>query len=180
MNKIEILSERLVIRDHIIEDILEYHELISDKNNMFFIQDLMSHSIEETKNILQKIIDDSNNYDRKKYFWGVFLKDKTYIGEIGYTVASTDNTGKSRVNLGYFIKKDFWNQGFTSEALKAVIDFAFNKNEVQKIELGCLVDNIASEKVMVKCGFKREAYKINHTWLNNKWMDRVEYGMLRD
>ncbi|MDC7242726.1 MAG: GNAT family protein [Sphaerochaetaceae bacterium] len=177
MKRIEIKSKRLIIKDHIIDDLESYHQLISSKINMKYLPSLMSDSIEDTETTLLRIIDDSKNENRKMYYLGIFLKNNTYVGEIGYSVASEDLSGKKRVDLGYFIKEDFWNKGITSEAVRAVVDFAFNKNDVIKIELGCMAENIASEKVMIKCGFKKEAYKKKHSWMNRKWMDRVEYGM---
>ena len=180
MTKIEITTDRLIIKDHSTDDLSEYHKLISNPNNMFFIPDLMSESIEDTRTSLNQIIEDSMNIYRKMYYFGIFLKDSTYVGEIGYSVDSIDISNNKKVNLGYFINDFFWNQGITTEAVNAIIDFAFTKNKVLKIESGCIPENVASEKIMIKCGFKKEAYKKNHSWVNSKWMDRVEYGMTKE
>lgn len=180
MKIIKIHSKRLTLQDHSIEDLPEYHSLISDAENMVFLPDLMSHSLDETENTLLQILDDAGRDERKKYYLGIFLKDKTYIGEIGYSVLEKDASGFKRVNLGYFIKKEFWNNGYTSEAVKALIHFAFTENKVNKIETGCLAHNSASENVMIKCGFLKEACKKEHTWFQSKWADRLEYGMTRE
>jgi [ribosomal protein S5]-alanine N-acetyltransferase len=177
LKSIEIQTKRLLIKDHSIEDLSEYHQLISNEKNMSFIPYLLSHSIDDTKASLLRIIEDAKTRDRKMYYFGIFLKNKTYVGEIGYSVNTIDPTGAKKVNLGYFIIQKFWNKGITTEAVKAVMEFAFKKNNVQKIELGCNAANVASEKVMIKCGFKKEAYKKNHSLVNSTWINRVEYGM---
>ena len=61
------------------------------------------------------------------------------------------------VHLGYFILAKYWNNGFTTEALKRVVEFAFEENNVYRISTGCVKENIGSEKVMLKNGFIKEA-----------------------
>ena len=175
---IRIETQRLIIRDHILEDLPSYHRLMSDQESMFFLPDLFSTSLEESRRTLDIAIDETNmDDDRARYFWGIFLKDKTYLGEIGYTVSSVDDLGNKNVQLGYFIQKDHWNHGYVSEAVTAVIDYAFDFDKVIKIETGCLCDNLYSERIMIKLGFQKEASKKQHQWLNGKWYDRVEYGL---
>jgi len=50
--------------------------------------------------------------------------------------------------MGYFIKQNLWNKGYTTEALKKVIEFAFPENNVYRIHTGCVKENIFSEKIM--------------------------------
>ena len=178
---IKIECSRLYIRDHLLEDLPGYHRIMSDKEAMFFLPDLLSETLEESRLSLKISIEESyRGDDRTKYFWGIFLKDDTYIGEIGYTVNSIDDQRYKCVHLGYFIHQDHWNKGYVSEAVAAVINFAFTSNNVIKIETGCLCNNQYSERIMVKNGFQRESYKKQNQWLECKWYDRVEYGLLRD
>ena len=82
--------------------------------------------------------------------------------------------------MAYFIHKKFWGNGYTAEAAKRVIDFAFENVGLHKIITGCLKENAASEKIMKKCGMIKEAEKIQHIWHEDKWKDRVEYRLLRE
>jgi ribosomal-protein-alanine N-acetyltransferase len=54
--------------------------------------------------------------------------------------------------MAYFIHKKFWGNGYTAEAAKRVIDFAFENVGLHKIITGCLKENAAFEKIMKKCG----------------------------
>lgn len=174
----QIVSKRIIIRDHVQKDINLYHRLFSDERSMYFLQDIKTETISDSQKSLDIAIAETKKIDdRVNYFWGIFLKDGTYIGEIGYTVISFDNN-KKNVHLGYFIHSDYWNKGYVSEAVEAVIDFAFNKNNVIKIETGCLTDNLYSEKIMLKNKFVLESYKRKHQWIKDRWYDRVEYGLL--
>lgn len=173
-----IKSDRLYIRDHKIEDLEPYHRLISDRESMLYLPDLYSSKKIESERSLRSAIDESLlGKERKNFFFGIFLKDGTYLGEIGYTVTSVDNLGEKMVHLGYFIYRDFWNMGYVSEAVGIVIDYAFKDGHVRKIETGCLVLNKYSERIMKKFGFQRETYKKDHQFLDGRWMDRVEYGL---
>jgi len=178
---IQLVTDRLVIRDHIIGDLKHYHELLSDDETMEYLLDIKTSSLEESRCSLTRAIDESRRGEfRKEYFWGIFDKNGTFIGEIGYTVISSYLNKEKIVHLGYFIKKEYWNRGYTSEALEEVLKFAYLENNVLKIETGCVVDNKYSERIMVKFGFSREAFKPKHIWNGNRLLDRVEYGLLRD
>ena len=157
---IQFKTKRLIIREHLEKDLPGYHALMSDEINMKFLDDLQSHSPGQSKeNLAEAIRQTGLGKDRTKYFFGIFC-DETYIGEIGFTVLSS-NPGKTEhvVELGYFINKESWGKGYTSEAAEAVIRFAFEKAGVVKIETGCAAENIHSEKIMKKNGFKKEAFK---------------------
>lgn len=101
-----------------------------------------------------------------------------FIGEIGYDVNRFTDVGKL-VGVGYFIHDKYWGKGYTTEALREVIRFAFEENDVYRIEAGCLKENIASERVMQKCGLTKEADLKEYQWHDGKLKDRVLYRLLR-
>jgi ribosomal-protein-alanine N-acetyltransferase len=55
--------------------------------------------------------------------------------------------------MGYFIKEKYWGQGYTAEALKRIIEYAFEDDNVYRISTGCIKENKGSEKVMIKRGY---------------------------
>ena len=57
------------------------------------------------------------------------------------------------VELGYWIGRPFWGQGFATEAAQAVIDHAFATLGMAVVEVRCRVVNGASRRVIRKCGF---------------------------
>ncbi|WP_294754635.1 GNAT family N-acetyltransferase [uncultured Ruminococcus sp.] len=73
----------------------------------------------------------------------------------------------SAVQIGYFIGRKWWNNGITSEALNAIIEFFFNEVGMERIEAIHDTRNPNSGGVMKKCGMKHEctlrrAFKGNH------------------
>jgi ribosomal-protein-alanine N-acetyltransferase len=176
---IYLCTERLIIRNHVVDDLMSHHELLSDKISMKYLPEIKTNNIEESKINLLRAIGEIKNINRKLYFFRIELKEtKEFIGEIGYTVEKETSIGKT-VDLGYFIKEKHWGKGYTTEALKRIIEFAF-ENNVYRIATGCLKENIGSEKVMMKCGMIKEAELKEYQLHENKLKDRVLYRLLKN
>ncbi len=82
----------------------------------------------------------------------VFLitaRDGTIMGACGIAMPDT-----LAPELGYWLGVQFWGQGFATEALHAVIDFAFAEFEHAALHAGARVTNPASRRVLEKCGFQ--------------------------
>lgn len=101
-------------------------------------------SINTTNEVISSWI---NQYNSDFFFQWVIehKKNKEIIGTI-----SLFNYKDNSLEVGYCIAKEYWNQGITSEACRAVIEFAFNKVGVNKVIARHVKENIASGKVMQK------------------------------
>ncbi len=78
----------------------------------------------------------------------ITLRDDTIVGACG--VVLQDETPE----LGYWLGLPFWGQGYATEALHAVIDYAFTDLEHEALQAGARVTNPASRRVLEKCGFQ--------------------------
>ena len=78
----------------------------------------------------------------------VTLRDKTVIGACG--VRLQDETPE----LGYWLGVSYWGNGYATEALHAVIDYAFTDLSHKALQAGARVTNPASRRVLEKCGFQ--------------------------
>jgi ribosomal-protein-alanine N-acetyltransferase len=58
--------------------------------------------------------------------------------------------------MGYDLEKEHWGKGIMSEAMKAVIDFGFEKMELNRIEVYVMPRNKRSVRMIKNLGFKRE------------------------
>lgn len=177
---ITLKTQRLIIRDHVIGDLTTHHELFSNDKIMYYLQDIKTHSLEESKRNLLDAIGEIDNKYRTRYFFRIEKRDTSeHIGEIGYTVTNITPMGK-HVALGYFTNPMFWNNGYVSEAVSEIFRFAFEDNDVFRISTGCIKDNVGSEGVMKKCGMIKEADYKMYTWHDGKIKDRVEYRLLKN
>jgi len=78
----------------------------------------------------------------------ITLRDKTVIGACG--VRLQDETPE----LGYWLGVPHWGNGYATEALHAVIDYAFTDLSHKALQAGARVTNPASRRVLEKCGFQ--------------------------
>ncbi|MDO5893929.1 GNAT family N-acetyltransferase [Agrobacterium sp. Azo12] len=95
---------------------------------------------------------------------------RTKAGEIGkcvYAITRMDNgefmgccglepdpDDPGAVELGYWLGEPYWNNGYTTEAAHALIDMAFRTRDIDFIDARCRVTNVASRRVIQKCGFQ--------------------------
>jgi len=88
----------------------------------------------------------------------VTLRNKTVIGACGVMLQ------EETPELGYWLGVPHWNQGYATEALHAVIDYAFTDLAHDALQAGARVTNPASRRVLEKCGFQWTGvglYRIN-------------------
>lgn len=177
---VRIETERLIIRDHIKDDLFKHHLLMSDPEIMTFIEDIQTHSLEASEDNLKFSIEESKKGDQRRcYFFAIIEKEtNSLVGSTGFTILDKNETG-GNAELGYFILKEFWGKGYTTEAARAVIDFGFNTLNLHKMTTGCILENVNSEKIMIKLGFTKEAHLVKHVLHKNIWKDRVEYALFK-
>ena len=179
-NFVRMQTARLIIRDPLPSDIDGWHRLLSDAKTMFFLQDIMTRSLEESRLNLQAAVADAQSPDRTKYFFTVeCLGTGAFVGTAGYTAEQTTPVGK-HVGAGYFILPEYHGQGYMTEALREILRFAFEEDGVYRISTGCIAENRASERVMQKCGMIKEAERKAYVWHDGRLKDRVEYRLLKD
>jgi ribosomal-protein-alanine N-acetyltransferase len=97
------------------------------------------------------------------------------IGAIGLMIDKSFN----RAALGYWIGKEYWNEGYCTEAARAVLEYGFNQLLLHKITSSHFARNPSSGKVMRKIGMKKEGFLKKHVAKSGNYEDLVVYGILR-
>jgi ribosomal-protein-alanine N-acetyltransferase len=109
--------------------------------------------------------------------WAITLKDNTQlIGIIGHYRIQTENY---RAEIGYMILPQYHGKGIAAEAIKAVVEYGFEEMQLHSIEAIIDPENQASEKVLLKSGFVKEAHIKENEYYNGKFIDTVIYSLLR-
>lgn len=85
-----------------------------------------------------------------------------------------------KAELGYWIGKPFWSQGFCTEATVALLGFGFGEMGLNRIGARYLARNPASGRVMEKAGMQREGVARQATKKWGRYEDMVLYAALRD
>lgn len=168
-------SERLLFRKLTNDDASQIMKLRGDAETMRFIpRPLVTNEEEALAHI--KMIND--NIDKNTDInWAVTEKGSDVcIGIMGFYRTQPENY---RSELGYMILKEYWGKGYVTEAVKTLLDFAFNTLNFHSIEAVIDPRNVASEKVLQKNGFRKEAHHVENFFYNNEITDTVIYGLLK-
>jgi ribosomal-protein-alanine N-acetyltransferase len=87
--------------------------------------------------------------------WGVWLmidtSTQTLVGDLGFK-GPPDKAGT--VEIGYGVLPAFQRQGYATEAVRALVRWAFEQPDVQRVVAECLADNLASIRVLHHVGMR--------------------------
>ena len=170
-----IVTRRLLIRDYLETDLDDLHWLLSDEVNMYFLDDISTSTLEETSQNLKMAMANANGH----YFCLINKNTGEYIGSVGYTITAETPVGKI-VHMGYFILLEHHNMGYTTEAVRKILEFAFKDDNCVRVTTSCHKDNIPSRRVMEKAGFRKEGERLKAAWHDGEMKDRLDYAINRD
>ena len=108
--------------------------------------------------------------------FAVRLPDRQVVGCMGLRIERRHDRGE----LGYWIGKPFWGQGYATEAARACVAFGFRHFDLRKIVANYVAGNPASGRVMEKLGMTREGEHRQHTKKDGVYHDLIDYGLLRE
>jgi len=174
-------SDRLIMRYYKESDLTNYHKIMSDKENMYFFIPFgyVTDSIKESQESLENAIEFNTKEMGYRFCLALKENDKM-IGGIGYTIAADTPVGRIADPMGWFIMPAYQNKGYITEAAKRLLDHAFLQDNCVRVATACFKENIPTQRVMAKLGFRKEAEKLNAMWHDGLMRDRLEYAINRD
>lgn len=171
-------TDRLILRRFTMDDDQEFYaNWANDPEVTRYLTWKPHGNIRVTQAVLslwQGAYEHADNYN-----WAIVLKkDAKLIGSI--SVVNIDDINE-RCEVGYCMAKDHWNQGVMTEALQAVIKFAFLKVNFNRIQATHYIENPASGRVMAKAGMKYEG-RLRQYLKDNQghFVDCDVYAILRN
>ena len=154
VGSVPIETGRLLLRPVVLEDAPAMHRNWTGDDEVTKYLTWPTHaSVEVTEGFVQYLL---NSYkDPKNYCWGIVLKNES-PEPIGMISVVSMNEEVGSIQVGYCLGRKFWGRGIMTEALGAVIDFAFSTLGAQRVEARHDTNNPASGAVMRKCGMVYE------------------------
>lgn len=112
------------------------------------------------------------------FIYGIFNQDETQV--LGGTGLHT-RAGEGAREIGYWIHKDYINQGLATEASAALTRVAFEIDQVKRVEIHCDPQNARSAAVPRKLGFTHEATLRQRTpFVEGRLLDRMLWTLFAD
>ena len=138
-------TDRLYLRPFFFSDSQDFHKIASNPENLQFIFPTQA-SLEESQYALA-------NYFMKAPLgvWAICdQKNQQMIGSIKFE--KLDEI-KKEAELGYFLRKDAWSQGFMTEVVRKICQLSFEEFGLKQLSIITHLENEASQKVALKAGF---------------------------
>jgi ribosomal-protein-alanine N-acetyltransferase len=104
-------------------------------------------------------------------------KDGQIVG--GITLSNIRRQPAQAGTLGYWVGEAYAMQGYMSEALEELREHSFATLDLSRLEAACLPDNVASRRLLERCGFKYEGVAQAYLQIDGRWRNHVLYAALR-
>ncbi len=138
----------ITLRLQQISDAQRFFEILNNPNFLYFGS--QPDSIEAEIAWLEG--NDKRFREHKEWNYTI-LKGEEIVGGIGVKI----NQHRSFIGeIGYFIDEAYWGQGIATEAVKLMEEICMREMRMTRIELLMLPENIGSEKVAIKSGYRKE------------------------
>ncbi|HEY0072589.1 MAG TPA: GNAT family protein [Abditibacteriaceae bacterium] len=137
----------------------------------------------DAQQFLARVLDDYRV--GKIGYWAIEHQgDQKLIGAVGLAgkLVSAETPPQfihARAELAYVLARPYWNQGLMTEAAREVLQFGFAQWNLNRIEARCLVENIASARVMEKLGMNFEGTLRQQMHIKGVFRDVKIYAVLK-
>lgn len=177
-----LITERLILRDFVMEDLADFNAYCANENVGINAGWTAHKNIEESKSILERFISEGHTYaivpkGQNKVVGSVGIEQRNNI--LTMLLAERGYVGKN-VEIGYALAYECWGKGYMTEAVKAVVKYAFEDKKVDYVVVGHFPENERSRRVIEKCGFTFVLSRIKaYERTDGVMMDEQVYCMTR-
>ncbi len=115
----------------------------------------------------------------REYTFGIYEKGSEHlIGHIA--LYAIKRMPYSSGFVGYSMDQHFVGQGIATDAVRVILDFAFTKVKLHRVEAYITPKNIASIRVIEKSGFQQEGLLRKLLYINGEWVDHYMYAIIEE
>ena len=150
---ITLKTERMIIREHRADDIAAVEAYSTQEKFWRYLQvgELGEGS---GRAYVERVIAEQSIRPRSEFNLALTLKaHEKIVGNVRLGITDLEN---GEGILGYAVVPEYWGQGYASEAVKAITDFAFNTLFMHRVYAVVDIENLASISVLQKCRFIQE------------------------
>ena len=175
-------TERLYLRQWQASDFAVFAEINADPEVMKYFPKLLTPKVSDIiASKCQQLI-----ANQGWGLWAVSLKDSTktyddFIGFVGLNDTHADMSFAPAVEIAWRLHKDYWGQGYATEAARAALNFAFTELSLDEVVSFTAVINERSQLVMERLGMMNTRANFYHPALdpNHRLAEHVLYNMTR-
>lgn len=168
-------TPRLILRALEFADAPDVLALRSNEQAMQYIPRTRAVTLADAEAHILLLLDALKNENGVN--WAICLKEtpNKVIGIGGFVRLQKEHF---RAEIGYMLHPNFWGKGYMTEAVKAIEEFGFREIKFHSIEAYIDPRNTASEQVLLKSGYTKEAHFKENFFFNNEFTDTVVYSKI--
>ncbi|KAM0353591.1 hypothetical protein ACHAPU_001603 [Fusarium lateritium] len=182
-------TERLIIRRYYLSDAAALSKAANNKSIAVNMRNTFPspYNLSDAEWFLTNMAckPDGTSYPRHN---GIFLKPNTtgnpspepiFVGSLGIL---PKNDVYLRVwELGYWFAEEAWGKGYATEAVRSFVKWCFETwPELNRFDASSMGHNTGSQRVLAKSGFVREGNRRASVFKNGRFVDEIQFGLLRD
>ena len=169
-------TQRLLLRPFTMDDAPAMFEYTSVSENCRYLKwDAHTH-LAQAESFLAGVMERYRNH--QDFIWGITLRETGRL--IGTCRLFDIHMDDGRAEVSYMMNPNVQGKGYASEAVRGVIEYAFNILGLTRIQARCAAENFASERVMQKSGMQLEGVLRRYSNIHGKLWDFKMYAILCD
>ena len=161
---------KIELRPQRVYDAKRFFEILSNPNFIYF--SAKPKSIDEEKKFLRL---NSEKWKNKLEFNFSIIYNSVHVGVIGVRI---DQFRSHIGEIGYFIDEKYWDKGIVTQAVKELEKFILSNLKLHRIEIRMAKGNKASQRIAIKCGYKKEGMMREMLLVQEKWHDCYVYAKI--
>jgi len=167
----EIHLEKCILRPWKAGDVDSLAKSANNTNVAFFLRDVFPspYSVKDAEYFISQVIE----FNRNQLILAIVVDQKA-VGSIGGHFQNDVYSGT--VEIGYWLDEQYWGKGIVTDAVKWITQYIFTYYEIRKIYAAVFDKNLASVKVLEKCGFEQEAILKKAVSKNGIIMDELIFS----
>jgi [ribosomal protein S5]-alanine N-acetyltransferase len=168
-------TERLHLREFQEND---WHAVLEYQTDPLYLRYYPATQVTErdARDFVRRCIAWSMERPRKKFQLAFVLRSNgRLIGNGGIRMRFSDTW---EAEMGYELDSRYWGQGYATEAARALLAFGFDELALHRIWAQCVLENLASARVLERIGMRREGHMRENEWMKGRWWDTLHYAIL--
>ncbi|WP_411953847.1 GNAT family N-acetyltransferase [Alkalibacillus sp. S2W] len=169
-------TQRISLRKVEKNDAEKYHKWRNDTDVMFSTNPSLDlYSFEDTKDFVENVLMDNSS---SKSYIIIDRKNEITIGVTSLiNIDYKNRNAESIIDIG---EKEYWGQGYGTEALNLLLNYAFQELNLHRVSLKVFSFNEKAIRLYQKLGFKEEGKSRQSLFRNGQWHDIIHMGILAE
>lgn len=148
---------------------------IIDSEREYLAEWLPFIELSKTLSFTRRFIENYLLSDKLDVTFSIYFQNN-FVGIIGLKETDLDN---KKTEIGYWMSEKYQHKGIMTKSCKVLIDYAFDEMNLNRIQIKAATENLKSQGIPDRLGFKREGIERDGELHSRGFVDLVVFGLLK-